>query len=399
MKKKIYEYLRKFLSDETKYIIFSVYTSIFKLIYTVFRLFPIKKNKICIRNYDGKGYGDSLKYVVESIKKSVNSDELEIIWLVKKKKCNDNYVTFVNINSLKAFYHMASSKIWLSNNRIPIYYKKKKSQKYIQLWHGGIGMKKIERQVENSLSRNYIKTAVNDSRNIDYLISNSKYRTDLYKKYFWYTGIILEIGSPRNDLLVINDSTKKISIMNKLGIKNDCKVLIYAPTFRRNHKLSYYDIDYEMLLNTLQQKFKSNWKILLRLHPIISDYSDEIIKYNKNLIDVSCYADIYELLPFCDAMISDYSSIMFDFMLIKKPIFIYATDIDEYKRDRDFNISLDSLPFSISKNNIELKENILNFKQDFFSNNVMKFSKQYGLNETGKASEYIKDLILADIKK
>lgn len=386
------------MSNDFKYLIFIIYSSMLRIIYLFFFLFPVKKKKVCVRNYEGKGYGDNPKYIVKALLDKV--DDIEVIWLVKEinEKKEKKNIKFVRINSLRSFYHMSTSKIWIANTRIPIYIKKKSSQTYIQTWHGGLGMKQIERQVEDKLSKNYIETAKNDSKNIDYLISNSIYRTELYKNYFWYSGSILEIGLPRNDLLM-KENYRNPKIYEYLGLSNDVKLLIYAPTFRKNHDLHYYQLDFKHLIQSLHDKFKGDWKVLIRLHPIIAHYSYELTKDNQNVIDVSDYDDVYEILSVCDAMISDYSSIMFDFMVRNKPIFIYATDIEIYKKDRDFNIPFDSIPFPVSKSIEDLIDAINKYDINEKLKEFEIFKEKYGLKESGNASEYIRDLIINEMTK
>ena len=172
----------------------------FKLFMYLFRIFKVKNNKIVVSNYFGKGYSDNAKYVCDEML-SQNLD-VDIVWLCKNK--NDSSIPkkirIVKYNSIKGLYELATAKIWIDNCRKSYHMIKRRNQIYIQLWHGGIGMKKVEQLAEKSLDHTYIKNAKNDSKMMDYAISNSLYRTKIYKESFWYSGEVLELGCPRNDV-------------------------------------------------------------------------------------------------------------------------------------------------------------------------------------------------------
>ena len=276
--------------------------------------------------------------------------------------------------------------------------KKRKKQFYIQTWHGALGFKRIEKDSVELLSKEYVKYAQNDSKNIDLLLTNCKWQEDYFKKYFWYDGKILVEGLPRNDVLFDIESNKKIikKFKSNYNIDDNTKILLYAPTFRNNKKTDCYNIDYDKLLLTLEKKYNCKWILLMRFHP---NMSDVFFPNRENIINVSNYPNINELLIVSDMLISDYSSLIFEFSYLYKPIIMYASDIKEYEKERGFCIDITKVPFNIVKNNKELSDVIINYNSDNYIEKLNNFFKECGLNESGNSSKIVADIIINKISK
>lgn len=382
-----------------------VYTKLYNFFLHIvslpFLLLPIQKKKIVIVSYFGKGYGDNLKYITESLLKE--EPDVNIVWLLSKKLKRSNFNSRIKIekyNILTTIYHLATAKVWIDNARKHIYPIKRKGQFYIQTWHGGIALKKVERDAENKLSYNYVEIAKNDSKMADLFVSNSIFCTKMYQRAFWYNGKILEVGSPRNDILVnlekSDESIKKV--FTHFKIKSDDKIILYAPTFRKNINESTYNLEFEKIIEKLYKKYNTKYKILLRLHPNISNKIN-LFKYDENILNATDYPDMQELLLAADILITDYSSSMFDYMILKRPIIIYANDYDKYKKERDFYFDLRELPFIFTKKNEELLEEITKINNEKIKKDYEDFFKKVGLNETGKASEEVSKIILKRIRE
>jgi CDP-glycerol glycerophosphotransferase len=341
-------------------------------------------------------YGDSPKYIIEELKKRDSS--MIFVWNSKKRKAQDeNKLIYVKRYSLKYFYHLATSKVWISSVRMPYFIFKRKGQIYFQTWHGGLGFKKIEQECENALSSRYIRTAKHDSKMIDYFISGNSDISKLFKEKFWYkNGEILEIGLPRDDLFFMPQENNIIELKEKYNIKNK-KVVMYAPTFRKNDPFSAYDIDLENLRRILSERFQGDWQVLVRLHPRLAGISSKFIRYDENIINVSAEGDVQNLLLITDILITDYSSICFDFMNTKRPVFIYASDIEDYRKDRDFHLELEETPFAIATNNQELADIISKFDYELYQKSMNDFIGKYKIFNDGKSSEKIANLILEQV--
>lgn len=356
----------------------------------IFNLFPMKKNKIVICSYFGKSYGDNGKYICEEI--ISQNLKWDIVWLVEKERLKNsqfpNKIRVVKYNSLAALYELSTAGVWIDNSRKFSHPPKRKKQLYIQTWHGSVSLKRIEKDAEKSLSRFYIKSAKKDSKMADLLISNSKFSTELYKKSFWYKGEILECGTPRCDILIDNNYSDINKIKNRLGVSENVKLITYAPTFRKDGDTSVYNIQWKRILEILKGKFGGEWKVLVRLHPNISNKRD-FMQYDSNIIDVTNYPDMYEVLKASEILITDYSSSMFEFSYSKKPVFLYTEDLESYIKDRDFYFKIDNLPYPIAKTNKELFDKIESFEYEEYSFELTKFLNKLQIKETGKASKAI----------
>ena len=369
----------------------------------------IKNNLIVFNNFGGNGYGCNPKYIAEEIIK--RNLPYELVWLCKNEKdVRENALPSViktigakNAAAIKTLY---SAKVVVSNVHCnPLFsagWVKKDGQAYIQTWHGSLGIKKIDYSVKNNNSTFFTKTwndlAQMDIESIDYLITNSDFEKNVFKEGFMWNADFMNVGHPRNDIFFKNNEElvdTKRKVCSKLGISMEKKIVLYAPSFRDDKKLNVYNLDYDSLTNNLKEKFGGDWVIVLRLHPHHANLEDKTLIYRgcDNLVDASLYPDIQELLVASDIGITDYSSWIFDFMLSKKPGFIYAEDIEKYNTDRGFYYPLESTPFPVSTNNSELCKNIENFEYEKYKASVETFLNEKGCIEDGHASERVVDLI------
>lgn len=366
----------------------------YRIIGGFFRILPIKNNYVLMENFFGKGYGDSPKYIAETLLKS---DKVKIFWLVKNKFYDDipTAITQIRRGSFSELYYLSVSKFWIDNSRKHYGIRKRKAQVYIQTWHGGIAVKKIERDVINTLPRTYIKSAKNDSKMINYLLVNNKKYEFVFNENFWYKGELLEVGTPRTDTFFENFNVDELK--EKLNISKNTHIILYTPTFRDNN-IDAYNLNYTNTVKLFTRKFGGNWKIFIRLHPNIC-YLQNSILYTSDVINASNYSDINDLIKVCDYLITDYSSCMFDAMFAKKNVLIYASDELDYEKSRGVYIHLNELPFPISRNNEDFCKIVKDFDQKRYSDNVSNFIKEIGSFEDGNASKEVVDKIYEILNK
>ncbi|MGL5583226.1 MAG: CDP-glycerol glycerophosphotransferase family protein [Cetobacterium sp.] len=358
-----------------------------KIIY----LLPIQ-NKVMFFSNMGQIYSCNPKYISEYLLGNLSTN-IKIVWAFKNpENYKDLNINIVRMDSLRYIYELLTSKVIITNFRLHTKFEKKKGQKYIQTWHSSLRLKQIEKDAEKSLSKWHILQAKEDSKKIDYLLSGCKKSTEIFKRAFWYDGVILESGTPRNDFLFNITEKEREEIKNKLGVKENEKVLLYAPTFRKGNILDVYNLNYAELLESLKIRFGGKWKILLRLHPHLINLSSNI--KDENILDLTKYDDIQELLGVSDFLISDYSSLIFDFSIIKKPCILYTPDLYEYtSNDRGLYFDIEKLPFESVLNNEALSEAILGFDEDDYRDRLDQFLEGVGSYEDGKASERVGNLI------
>lgn len=372
--------------------------NIFSILCVICRVFKVKENKIVFSNFNGKGYGDSPKYIAEALIKK--KDNCDMIWILEKNVSSENIPSNIRIvkkYSLRYFYELTTAKFWVANNRFPTFIRKRKQQIYIQTWHGGLALKKIEYDASDKLSKYYSRVIENDNLKIDYLLSNSIFCTNMYRNAFKYNGKILEIGTPRNDILVNKDMELKSKVVKKCNIDYNSKILLYAPTFRKSYVKNPYDIDFVKLKKILE-KNGEKWEILVRLHPNVKCIKEKM-KNLKSCIDVTNYDDIQELILACDMLITDYSSTMFEAMIANKSVFLYANDIENYVEERGFYFNFNELPFALAQSNEQLFNIINKFDFSDIESDYKNFKDKVGLKEEGKACETIIKIIEENMRK
>lgn len=381
-----------------------------KNLYKKYANLPIQKNKIVFCNFKGAGYGCNPKYIAEEIIR--RKLPYEIVWLTKV--INDPeiikkfppQIRLVKYGSPQALKELATAGIWVDNQRKNFYIKrgleKKEGQVYIQTFHGSLGIKKVG-IVSNSQEQGWVRFGMKDAEFIDYLISNSTFEDEVFESCFFGKGLIKKCGHARNDIFFKSQEDRdKIhsKVCEELGVKKDSKMLLYVPTFRDDKKFYCYLLDVNLLKNKLENKFGGNWVIIIRMHPNLKKYSSKLFDFSRDyLVDGSFYSDIQELLVASDIAITDYSSCIFDFMLSRKPGFIFATDIDDFDNERGFYYPLESTPFPVARNNQELAENIQNFDIEKYKKEVDKFLEDKGCMDDGHASERVVDLIEEILKQ
>lgn len=375
------------------------------LLKNLFRFLPISKNKILFDNFCGKGYGGNPKYIAEAILYS-NVQNLDIIWLVdnfmsdEEKGLFPSNIRLVNNESIKGLFERATAKIWVDNVRHYHPINKRREQIYLQTWHGSIGVKRIEKDAENQLSKEYVKEAKYDGFITDAIIADNYLQEQIYLRAFWLNSDveILRYGSPVNDVIERdrNNFSKIEYLKNTLCINNQIYYVLYAPTFRDDFSTKGYNIDFEKVINAFEIRMNKKVKIIIRLHPNVA-FQKEKIRFSENIIDGTDYPDIQHLALVCDAVISDYSSTLFDFSILGKPAFMCALDYEEYKEKRGFIPEFSEFPFPFSTSNNQLINLIRKFDEKEYKDHIDCFYSKYPTYCDGHSSERICDWILAHL--
>lgn len=360
-------------------------------IYSLFRKLPIKRNRILFINYYGKSYGCNPKYISEYLVNKYR-DKIKIYWaFTDVNKYKDLPFRRVPYASLHYFYLLATSKIICTNYRMISDFTKRDRQIYFQTWHSSLRLKMIEADTIETLPKHYVEMAQHDSAQTDYVVAGCEKSAYTFANSFWFNGEILRVGTPRNDLLINNNSNMRSSILAKLGVNESKRVVLYAPTFREDKQLHYYDIDFNVILNILSQRFGGEWVAVKRLHPHLSRFNAQL---DGNSVDATNYDDVQELLLAADILITDYSSLMFDFALTKRPVFLYTKDLKSYcEKERELYFNISDLPFPSAVDNKALKNCINTFSFTKYTQSLSQFFNTVGSYEHGNASKQIGDIM------
>jgi len=359
----------------------------------------VKGNKVMFISFQGD-YTCNPKYITEKLMEKY--DHCEIVWSTRAKNLKNHSfpegVRLVEQYTYDFYKELASSKVWVVNSveflKNPLH--KKKGQVLIETWHGSLGIKRFDKNANSG--RRWVQAATLNGKIADYCISNSTFENAVYRETYWPKTEILEFGHPRNDILVNRDPEQlrelRERIFEKYKIEEGTKVILYAPTFRDSHKFDCYNIDFKRLTETLAERFGGEWKVIVRFHPTVRKEAKKKKKLSKGyVVDMTAYPDIQEIMAISDAAITDYSSWIYDFVLLRRPGFIYAVDIEDYNSERGFYYKLETTPFPVSTNNDELFENILAFDEEAYLDKTEEFLNSKGCFENGTASEKTADLI------
>lgn len=371
----------------------------------------VEDNTIIFESFMGRKYSDSPKAIYEYLLKNKKYGNYKFIWFFKNpeqyKFLEHNKNTIVlKYNSKESFKAYSKSKYWITNSRISNAIIKKKKQIYLQCWHG-TPLKKLGYDIEvtggnamNSIKDIRKKYKI-DAKKYTYMLSPSKFCTEKFTSAFNLKklnkeNIILETGYPRNDFL-INYQNKDIDrIKKELEIPKDKKIILYAPTWRDNqHEASVgYTYKTEIDFDYLKKNLSNEYVILFRAHYFVAN-SFDFDKYKGFIYDVSKYDEINDLYIISDILITDYSSVFFDYSILKRPIIFYMYDLEEYKNKlRDFYIDLKELPGNIVLKEQDLVKEIKNINSIKYNKKYQEFNKKFTYLEDGQASKRVVKKIL-----
>ena len=306
----------------------------------------------------GKRYEDSPRMIYE--KMVDNNEGYDYIWVMNNNeplKANSN-TTIIKRLSPKYYKYLATSKYWVNNQNFPTYLTKPKKTRYLQTWHG-TPLKKMQHDQEQIEGRDegYLARVTHAKNQWSALVSPSSYATQTFRSAFQYNGPVLELGYPRNDVFYMpNLDEKRENIRRKLNISEDKKVILYAPTFRDNQKKGKrFTMKNKINFRIFERRLGEDYVLLIREHVVVASKLIIPEEFRHNIINVSKYPDIQELMIASDMLVTDYSSVMFDYANTNKPMYFYCYDLDEYDDMRGFYFDLEEqAPGPIVKNTSNL---------------------------------------------
>lgn len=377
-------------------------------VYYLCHIFPVKRNKIVMWTFEGSGgYACSPRYIAEEILKrnKLKETNYQIYWLVQD--LNREFppdIKIIKDSLLMRAYHLSTAKFWIANTRTFYGTIKRKETIYFQTWHGSVSLKPIGKCRGSKFSKIAYLISKYDSDLIDYALSGSRWCTEMWPEGLVYDGKIKQTGSPRCDILFNGVPKMHIKLRKEYGIPYDAKICLYAPTFRggsqatvRSINAGSISLDFCELIKALEIKFGGTWYVFLRLHPQLTTYLENFpfFQDNERLIDVSQRPDMSEIMAATDAIITDYSTVIFEGFLTGQPGFIFASDLEEYILDRGtLMFDLDEIPFPSALKTEDLIKNILSFDEQQYKYNSKKFKEKVGIIEDGYASKRVVDLII-----
>lgn len=293
------------------------------------------RNTVLFEAFDGKVVGDSPLDIFNALK--IARPDLEFFWTVKSGVQAPAGSTALKYGSREWLKVLATAKYLVNNSAFPWYFKKVAGQVYLQTWHG-TPLKRLVRDIEaGKVSAQYLSTMRKEAAAWDYLISPSAYASKCFKSAFAYSGKTLEVGYPRNDRLS-GSADERVAVRNRvrkqLGVKSaQTQLVLYAPTWRDTNRNAVGTLQTVNHIDAAT-KMPKGFQLMYRGHSMTLDAHNS--KTARGAIDVTDYPDITELYLAADVLITDYSSVMFDFAVTGKPMIFLTPDIEKYLAERGF---------------------------------------------------------------
>lgn len=311
--------------------LYTIYFYVFGFVLSILKIF-IKPDKrlILINSFGGKKYDDSPKVLYEAMIQDERFKEYKIVWAFHEPTLH-NIPNSIKADTIKYFITALRASCWISNSAIErgLSFKNKKTF-YFNTWHGS-PIKKMGEDIEKKN-----KSFRSKGRNsIDVMVSQSDFEADIFSRAF---GIprknFLMCGMPRNDILVHYTCEQKKEIKEKLRLPVGKKVILYAPTFRE------YERDKEqncvlippMNIEKWQNELEDDFCLLFRAHYEVGKVMN--VEDNDFVKNMTSYLNLNELMIVADVLISDYSSIFFDFSIMDKILLHFTYDYDKYEEHR-----------------------------------------------------------------
>jgi CDP-glycerol glycerophosphotransferase len=379
--------------------IFYIYAAVIHFLsWILSKITKIEDNTIVFNSFYSRSFNDSPKALFDKIIEDPFFENFTFIWIFSEPEnftFDDNRVKLVKLNSLKHLNALLKSRIWITNSDINSFHSTGISSKkhyYVNTWHG-IPLKKIgldEPMINWRIAHWYKATK------FDLLCTNSDYDSNIFGHVFPASASnIIECGLPRNDELINSISYSETAQIKKdLNIFDGKKVVLYAPTYRDYHRINENEtVENVELFDDLNSetidKVKENYVFLIRAHYLSNVVLDKRLK--DNIIDVSKYPNINNLMKISDILITDYSSVFFDFSLLEKPIYLLTTDLEKYYHMRGTYLKIEDLGLPYFQNSKKLFDSIINEPYDL--NKVMNLKKRFFKNVNGSSTQILIDKI------
>lgn len=316
----------------------SVYLFVFKVIFSFFNLFPIKEKVSFVVSF-----GDNSEFVYEKML----DEKIDVpVVFICEERAYSRFSEYEQAQALvlnrmggfiRSIYHLATSKYVLVDNYFGFLgaAKFRKEVKCIQLWHAAGALKKFGLEDQSILKRSAgaRKRFVSVYRSFDKVVVGSEDMAAIFQKAFGLSEEqMLRTGVPRTDFF-FDENRKKRSMENVRSLlPTNKKVILYAPTFR-DDEIEHFQLHLD--LTKMQQELSSEYVLLLKLHPAIKsavqyerDFSGFVYDFSKKPFHIN------EILLVSDILITDYSSIPYEYAILERPMIFFAYDLEEYTKDR-----------------------------------------------------------------
>lgn len=355
----------------------------------------IRGDVVLFESWRGQ-YSDNPRAISEELHR--RGVGLQHVWVIDPALAGavPEWVVPVASESWEHLALMGRARYLVANGTVLGFHRKRRGATFVQTWHG-TPLKKIGFHTRRSRSRTARAAAKTLERNIpnwDLLLSPNRFSTPILREAFRYQGAILETGYPRNDLLLAPDAgVIRERARDRLGIAPHRRVVLYAPTFRDERPFAR-----EADVQQLARELSATHDVLLRMHKI--DAAAHALADERLFRDVSDYPDNRELYLAADVLVTDYSSVMFDFAVTGKPMLFFTPDLLHYRDElRGFYFDFEAeAPGPLLSSVTELARALEDLDRAVgpYAAKYAAFVERYCHLDDGHASERVVDALLAD---
>ena len=364
-----------------------------RLILRVFYVFPIRRRKIVLTAFNGRLFSDSPKYIALE---AVRRGGFEVVYALNKNARAElpAGVRRVDYRSLRHFFDLMTAQYVVVNSTglsglLP--YRRK--QTLINTWHGAIALKNIDNSKDWDRFHRRVRAIMGGNTKV--FLSSCTRTSETYGKAMSVPyERFLHIGLPRNDLLFREAPEVREKVYRHFGIAADKKLVLYAPTFRDGPMKSMNGyglekIDVQRLLESLSARFGGEYVFLFKAH---HDTLPESL--GPECVNASEYADIQELLYASDVLVTDYSSCVWEQLLLERPAFLYTPDLEAYGREHTFGLPVEVWPCPVAEDNDALNDQIAAYDPEAARARAEAFFAYMGGRDTGTALERLFDEVI-----
>ena len=356
---------------------------------------PIVDNLVLFESFQGRNVGDNPLDIYLELRK--RRPELDIVWAVAGDIEPPKGSRGVQWGSSEWMQVLASAKYLINNANYPWFFRKAPGQVYLQTWHG-TPLKKLGRDVPGvSLTVGYQATMEREAKSWDYLIAPNQFFVDVFPKSFNFDGTTILTGYPRNDRLSKVTPEIRQSIREKFGVTDASeKLVMYAPTWRDYKRTAGGNWDSVNYLDP-NIKLPSGFRLLFRGHHNTLDAHSSTVA--GNAIDATKYPDVTDLYIAADVLVTDFSSVMFDYTVTGKPILFLAPDLDRYRAERGLYLDYEAeVPGPILKTDEDLVDALakLDNINQAYAQKYLGWQKRFDSLEDGHSAERVVSIVWAN---
>lgn len=359
-------------------ILLIVFTKTLSMIFRFVGLFIRTEENLILISANSRGYNDSPRAIYEYMKKNPKYAQYRFVWAVDDVTQTIEGAELVKADTWQYFKTALKAQYWITSVNIErgLHFKKKKTV-FLNTWHG-VAINEMGNAVAGRTDFDWSDT--------DYICYSAENERPIYYRDFnARPESMIPTGLPRNDELYHVDPNKVIEIKKNLNIPEDKKVILYAPTWRDSEDFgNSYQIKPPIDCDVWKKALGDEYVVILRTHP----YTNELmgVTFDDFFFDGTMYPRVNDLMMISDMLISDYSSIIFDYCVLERPVICFGYDYEAYAEKRGFYIDLETvIPSGIIRDETHLIEHIksMDYEEQVAKTKVMKENHvTYGGNAT-----------------